>query len=238
MRAFTMLLAVLLLQGCLATASLQQENTEAVRQTAQQCSDTLARMDDLISAHDKTTKALERESRARKASAKAIAQDQACLDLRRSISNKTIVGAVEWATVDLGGHLLTTKARMDTGASTSSIGARNITEFERNGKRWVRFTLADGNEVSLPQERFATIRQASSEKDRRRVVKLGIRVGQISQVVEFTLKDRSHLNYEVLIGRNLLRDLMVVDVARRYVVGGDAKHPPKSLSSGGNKKKK
>ena len=255
MRAFCMLLAVLLLEGCVATQSLQLETTEVARQAVQQCSETLTRMDALIAAQDgiiqaveRETKALEREAQAIELETKAIERetnaiereikarqaltssarvDQSCPQLRKSLSNKTVVGAVEWALIDFGSYQNVSQARMDTGASTSSISARNIAEFERNGKRWVRFTLADDQVVSLLLERYAEVRQASSEKDKRWVVKLGIKLGTISQVAEFTLKDRSHLSYDVLVGRNLLRDLMVVDVARRYVLGKKPKRPAK-----------
>ena len=228
MRALTMLLAILLLQGCIATKSLQRDTHHAAQLAAQQCSETLTQVNDLIKVQQKTTKTIEREAKARAKLIRPDQRDQACPDLRKSLRNKTIVGAVEWAVVDLGSKQIISKARMDTGASTSSLNATNISEFERNGKRWVRFTLADGTEVSKVLERYVNVRQASTSKDRRRVVKLGIKLGNISYVGEFTLADRSHLKYEVLIGRNVLRDLMVVDVARLYVLGKKPKVTKKS----------
>jgi len=219
MRALSLLLAILLLQGCIATQSLQRENIQLTELAIEQCEQLLPKIDGLISAQDKTTKLIKRESAARKAMVSPARADQSCPELRKSLNNKTVVGAVEWGWIDFGTLQRAAKVRMDTGASTSSISARNIAEFERNGKKWVRFTLENEREVSLLVERYANVRQASEDKDRRLVVKLGIRLGTISQVAEFTLKDRSHLSYEVLVGRNLLRDLMVVDVARRYILG-------------------
>ena len=46
---------------------------------------------------------------------------------------------------------------------------------------------------------------------------LGITIGHISQTAEFTLSDRSHLDYQVLVGRNILQDMMVVDVSRKNI---------------------
>ena len=229
MRAFIMLLAILLLQGCIATESLQRDTLQSAQLAAQQCSETLTQVNDLITEQQKTTKAIEREAKkSRAALTRPVQREQACPDLRKSLRNKTVVGAVEWAVVDLGSKQLIAKARMDTGASTSSLNATNISEFERNGQRWVRFTLADGTEVSKVLIRYVNVRQASTNKDRRRVVKLGIKLGTISYVGEFTLADRRHLKYEVLIGRNVLRDLMVVDVARLYVLGKKPKEAKKS----------
>jgi hypothetical protein len=45
-------------------------------------------------------------------------------------------------------------------------------------------------------------------------VVLGIVVGNVRQTAEFTLSNRSHLDYQVLVGRNILSDVMVVDVSR------------------------
>ena len=39
---------------------------------------------------------------------------------------------------------------------------------------------------------------------------------RVRQVAEFTLADRTNLTYEVLIGRNILRDVMLVDVGKEY----------------------
>jgi hypothetical protein len=49
------------------------------------------------------------------------------------------------------------------------------------------------------------------------VVELQFQIGRIKRLEEFTLEDRSHMDYQVLIGRNILRDLMVVDVAREFL---------------------
>ncbi len=219
MRALTLLLTLFLLEGCLATQRVQHETAQNARLAAERCSATLARVDSLITAEDKTRRVIQQELKARQTPVSNDSRDQSCPDLRKSLNNKTVVGAVEWATLDFGDHQRVARARMDTGASISSVSAHDIAEFERNGKRWARFTLPGGRQVSAVLERYADIRQAAAETDKRRVVRLGIKLGEISQVAEFTLKDRRHLNYEILVGRNLLRDLMVVDVARRYVLG-------------------
>ncbi|MDI3325557.1 RimK/LysX family protein [Pontibacterium granulatum] len=221
MRALIMLLAILLLEGCIATERLQRDTIKLAQSADQQCRESLVRIEELITAQENTTKAIEREAESREAlilTRKTAPPD--CPKIRESLRNKTIVGAVEWAVIDLGNEQLIAKARMDTGAATSSLGATDIAEFERNGKRWVRFKLADGRTISQRLERFVNIRQAAaSESNKRPVVKLGVKIGEIAYIGEFTLADRSHLKYEVLIGRNVLRDLMVVDVARLYVQG-------------------
>lgn len=121
-------------------------------------------------------------------------------------------------------------ARVDTGAETASLDARNIVPFERDGKAWVRFDIRDPeSEKMLSLERRmvreALVVQASSdEPERRPVIELGIQLGSVRQLAEFTLSDRSHLDYQMLVGRNILRDVMLVDVSAVNLVPLPAEH--------------
>lgn len=117
----------------------------------------------------------------------------------------------------------TIDARIDTGAAVSSISATDITEFERQGKKWYRFTI-DANDhnitVEAPFVRTSTIRQASKETTTERVVvSLTIKIGDYSTQSEFTLTDRSRMQYPLLIGRTLIQDIAVVDVSRDHIQG-------------------
>lgn len=137
------------------------------------------------------------------------------------LGDKQVVGAVEKVFITPPGKIL--PARIDTGAVTSSLNAHNIQKFERNGDEWVHFTIVNpenSEEYTLerPLVRSAKIIQAlSQEADRRPVVELGVTVGGINQIAQFTLSDRSHMEHPVLIGRNVLKDVMVVDVSETYI---------------------
>ena len=114
-------------------------------------------------------------------------------------------------------------ARIDTGAAVSSISAKNITEFERNGKRWYRFTIEANDqsfEVEAPYVRTSQIRQSSKNTlTERIVVSLNLKIGSFSTKSEFTLTDRTLMQYPLLIGRTLIQDIAVVDVARDHIQG-------------------
>lgn len=125
-----------------------------------------------------------------------------------------IVGYVEHIRVVPEDILL--NSRMDTGATTSSINAQNISEFERDGSRWVRFEIEDeANEETIVVERAVArtvrIRQHSGEADERFVVVLEILLGNRHLKGEFTLADRDQFNYKGLLGRNLLGEGYLVD---------------------------
>ncbi|MCW7753321.1 RimK/LysX family protein [Desulfobotulus sp. H1] len=131
-------------------------------------------------------------------------------------TQKIIVGAQERVRITPPGFVF--PARMDTGAETASLDARNIERFERDGDRWVRFEMPHpetGEMIPMEQKllRKARILQSSTdESERRAVIELSLTIGETTQLAEFTLTDRSHLSFPILIGRNILKDVMVVDV--------------------------
>lgn len=138
-----------------------------------------------------------------------------------AFQDKQVVGEKEQIYLnDLGVSIL---ARIDTGATTASLDARNIQTFERNGEEWVRFTLynpetRDPIEVERKRVRRVNILQSGGvEPERRPVVEMRITIGKITQNAEFTLADRSNLELPMLVGRNILRDVMLVDVSRSEI---------------------
>ena len=134
---------------------------------------------------------------------------------------KLLLGEAEWLWLEKADQAF--QARIDTGADTSSISAGDITSFERNGKDWVRFFMShqgmdDRIQIEAPLVRYVRVRQASSDGlDRRPVVRLSVRVGDQNEKTEFTLTDRSNMSFPVLLGRDFLKDIAVVDVARKYI---------------------
>lgn len=149
-----------------------------------------------------------------------IASKESCPQAESSAKydGKLIIGATEWVYLNPPGHHYL--ARIDSGATTSSISVLNLVRFERNGKKWVKFDLKPDDEaqavsVEAPVERNVLIRQSStSENDRRPVVRLNVRLGPLQQETEFTLTDRSHMNYPMLLGRSFLQDVTLIDVSQ------------------------
>jgi len=80
----------------------------------------------------------------------------------KKIFSKMVVGALE--EIWLSDLEIALTARIDTGAQTSSLDARNIELFERDGKRWVRFEIVNPrtNEPE-PVERKSCTRVRCSE---------------------------------------------------------------------------
>lgn len=136
---------------------------------------------------------------------------------------KIILGAKEWTLLEK--YDLAVETRVDTGATTSSINAMNIEKFERDGKKWVKFNLPDDNGSLIPIEaRFARetniVQSSDTEQKQTRVVaKIKVKVGSVSKIAEFTLVDRSHMSYPLLLGREFMKDEVLVDVSKDFNQG-------------------
>ncbi|SFD74789.1 Uncharacterized conserved protein [Thiohalospira halophila DSM 15071] len=144
------------------------------------------------------------------------------------LTDRYLLGRREWARFPSLEVAL--EARVDTGASTSSLSATDITPFERDGEDWVRFRIARGEDhaihpetepgaIERPVARTVTIIQAAGEEERY-VVTLPMELGPITERVEFTLNNRTDLSTPLLLGRRFFMDIALVDVGRKHIHGG------------------
>jgi hypothetical protein len=138
--------------------------------------------------------------------------------------SKTIIGELEYVTLIPSSRVL--KARIDTGATTTSVDAKNILHFVRDGEKWVSFDILDMGETytfKLAVKRRVKIKRHGAESQRRYVVEMTMQLGVICQNIEVTLSDRSEYNFPLLIGRNFLQDNFIVDVSLQYTQMDDAR---------------
>jgi hypothetical protein len=138
----------------------------------------------------------------------------------KKIDGKILVGETEKVTINPPG--VTYTARIDTGASGTSIHATNIVRFERDGEDWVRFQLENPNGEPFEMEREVVrsvrVRQVElDEFERRMKVMLTMKIGNHSELVEFSLNDRSEMEHPILLGRNFLRNNAIVDVSQEFI---------------------
>ena len=105
-------------------------------------------------------------------------------------------------------------ARIDTGAATSSLDARDLSI---QGNMAV-FRLPDqhgGLKLKLPIVGWRTVRSAEAH-DRRPVVRIEICLGEKRLRTRFNLNDRSRVKYPLIIGRNVLGRYFVVDCMKEH----------------------
>lgn len=123
-----------------------------------------------------------------------------------------IIGAVEFVTVDPPG--LRMEAIIDTAAEGTTLAARNVRLLEKDGKRYVNYTLVDpltGDEHEIE----ALVRRRLSNQY---VVRMWLALGDLRTRVEVGLTERSDMPYPLVVGRNLLTDVAIVDVSRRHTL--------------------
>lgn len=115
-------------------------------------------------------------------------------------------------------------AKVDTGALTSSLHATHQTRIEDNGKVFIRFRLEDhahpawdGQEFQLPLKDETIVKNSFGQEEPRYVVTTQIRLHNFLIRADFTLSDRSSMEFPVLLGRKAIRTRFLVDVARSNV---------------------
>ncbi len=131
-----------------------------------------------------------------------------------------IVGWIENA--KLAGPQISLKAKLDTGAETSSLDAGIIKKFRKDGKRWVRFRITDretGQEHIVVRERIRTIGviQHDGSAQTRPVVLMNVCIANRMLATEVSLIDRSEFNYPLLLGRNTLKSFALVDPGNTFL---------------------
>jgi hypothetical protein len=139
-----------------------------------------------------------------------------------------ILGWVENAHLPVPG--LELKAKLDTGAETSSLDARILKKFRKAGKRWVRFSVTDresGEEFVIVRERVRTIGvvQHDGSRQTRPVVKLKICLAGTLLDTEVSLIDRSEFIYPLLLGRSALASFALIDAGNTFLSQPDCESP-------------
>ena len=108
-------------------------------------------------------------------------------------------------------------ARIDTGATTSALDVQNLKVFERDGKKWVSFTLinrATGESHDFEKPRRKRIRvKRIIEDEHRPMVEMDVKMGGKKFKADFTVTERTDFDYQALIGRNILSGRAIVDVS-------------------------
>ncbi|WP_158006020.1 ATP-dependent zinc protease family protein [Vibrio rumoiensis] len=136
------------------------------------------------------------------------------------LGSKIVLGQKEWVTVVSSKQR--TIARVDTGATTSSINAADIKTYQKDGKDMVDFKIktkdAESDVVTLPVKRWVHIKQSSTlTASKRPIVSFDIQIGQKTYTTDFDLVDRSHMLDSILLGRSFLTHVAVVDVEQQYI---------------------
>jgi len=141
------------------------------------------------------------------------------------MGNLSILGNEEWCVLeDLG--IPAIKARVDSGAKTSSLQATSVKVVTRNGEPWVQFDvhpLSQNRSIILmceaPLVSRRIVRSSSGISEERPVVRTKLKLGSDEFDIELTLASRDSMEYRMLLGREALSGRYLVDPGEKLLAG-------------------
>jgi hypothetical protein len=142
-----------------------------------------------------------------------------------SSTDRPVIGWREWVGLPaLGVDAI--KAKVDTGAKSSSLHAWDIEMDDRTGL--VRFNvhpLQDDDSLvvstSAPLVEHREVRSSNGEVEMRPVIRTAALVRGARFEIELSLSRRDEMGFRMLLGRSAIRRRFVVDPGRSFLGGGD-----------------
>jgi hypothetical protein len=117
------------------------------------------------------------------------------------------------------------KAKVDTGAKTSSIHANDLTVVRNGEETLAQFEFLpsiDSSEgralVTAPVVDFRTIRSSNGQTETRPVVRTEIELGGERFEIDLTLTSRTSMGHRMLLGRRVLKNRFWVDAGRSFLL--------------------
>lgn len=137
----------------------------------------------------------------------------------------TAMGWREWIEFpELG--IRRVKAKVDTGARSSSLHAEHIELFQTRGQMGVRFIVLPLQrsrlervlcQAVLHDERY--VKSSNGSRELRPVIRTPISWGGETWEVDLTLTSRDLMGFRMLLGREAVRRRHLVDPSRSYLGG-------------------
>lgn len=135
---------------------------------------------------------------------------------------KKIIGWREWVKLpDLGVPFL--KAKVDTGARTSSLHAFDLEIFKKRGFDYARFvihTIQRQKKPSITVEakvaEYRQVKSSNGQKSLRPVIITSIELLGEKWPIELTLANRDEMGFRMLLGRESFKNRMLVDVSKSF----------------------
>jgi hypothetical protein len=136
---------------------------------------------------------------------------------------RPVIGWREWVQIpDL--EVFVIKAKVDTGAATSSLHAFRLERFEKNGLPYVRFEVHPRQrsrrpsiECEAPVVKETAVRNPGGRTELRPVIASTLVIAGQPVKALINLTGRDEMGFRLLLGRRTLRNRFVVDPGKSYL---------------------
>jgi ribosomal protein S6--L-glutamate ligase len=139
--------------------------------------------------------------------------------------DKIMIGWQEWCSFPQL-NILAIKAKVDTGATTSSLHALNIEPFIQNHESMVRFDVQPLQyrhdiilQCAAPLIDKRIVTDSGGHKEERYVIRSLAKLGEYSWEIDVTLADRVTMKYRMLLGRTALAGRFMIDPLASTLLG-------------------
>jgi hypothetical protein len=144
---------------------------------------------------------------------------------RSAKTAKKAIGWREWiACPDLGIDKI--KAKVDTGARSSSLHAFHVRVFQKDGRDYVQFSvhpIQRNTKQTIEAEaevlEFREVRSSNGHISRRPVIQTTVKWMDQCWPIEVTLANRDEMGFRMLLGREAVRSRFLVDPGRSFLGG-------------------
>ena len=143
-----------------------------------------------------------------------------------------VLGWREWLALPSLG-IAAIRAKVDTGARSSSLHVDAQWRFSEGGQPWAGFRISTGRtvrtldgavaaqviEAGAPVLDEREVTDSSGNRSRRVFLRTPLRLAGIEREIEINLTDRRGMLFPMLLGRSAIAGAFIVDPARSFVHG-------------------
>lgn len=140
---------------------------------------------------------------------------------RDSNVEKEIIGWREYVDIPEWG-VKRIRAKVDTGARTSSLHVEDVTLLKNER---IRFFIITGSKTRPKRVKVVTqrlkrgkVKSSTGDRTHRWYVKVEIKIGRHRRNIVLNLTDRAGMNFRMLLGRTAIEDIFMVDAGRSFLL--------------------
>ncbi len=160
-----------------------------------------------------------------------------------AVKEKGTIGWREWVALpELG--IKKIKAKVDTGARSSSLHAFDMKIYKKSGRDYVKFKIHPNQRNSEQTKtcdvkifEYRKVKSSNGQSELRPVILTELQLLGQSWPIEVTLTNRDEMGFRMLLGRESFRGKFLVDAGRSYYGKRQSKKKAKKKSKKKLKKK-